>query len=107
MVVSCSVVAAVERIMACASPTIKVPLKCEAKALGNNYLHGHLNSTVSYSVSHTFCGLSCRIRVNHHAYGSNHIARALKNRYMGTTISSTNGSLKIPGKVLFRVFPDT
>ncbi|GJM87771.1 hypothetical protein PR202_ga03762 [Eleusine coracana subsp. coracana] len=82
--------------MACASPSINASLKLGPKALGKKYLRGHLKSVVSYSVSQTFGGLSSPIRVDYHAYASDHIVRAFKNRDASTTVSSTNGSLKVP-----------
>jgi hypothetical protein len=78
-----------------------------AKACTKSCVSGYLKSTVSFPVTHTSDGLHPPIRVVNHAHGSNLIVTALKSRGFNTTISSINGNLKVPGKILFEAVPVT
>ncbi|XP_066359616.1 phosphoribosylamine--glycine ligase-like [Miscanthus floridulus] len=85
--------------MACfSSSTTKVSLKFGAKAFARNCLPGYLHSVVSFPVSRTLGGLCSPIRVENEnrAYGSNLAVGALKGRHLNTTLSSTNGHVKVP-----------
>ncbi|CAD6268069.1 unnamed protein product [Miscanthus lutarioriparius] len=85
--------------MACfSSSTTKVSLKFGAKAFARNCLPGYLHSVVSFPVSRTLGGLCSPIRVENEnrAYGSNLAVEALKGRHLNTTLSSTNGHVKVP-----------
>jgi phosphoribosylamine--glycine ligase len=98
-----AVLATEERVMmACFSSSTKVSLKFGAKAFAKNYLPGYLDSVVSFPVSRTLDGGLCSpIRVQNRAYGSNLVVGALKGRHLNTTLSSTNGHVKVPGKIYF------
>jgi hypothetical protein len=103
--ISCSVVSTEESVMACASPSIQFSFKFRAKALGKNYLPGSgcFKSVVSYPFSKTFGGLPSPIRVDHRDYDSNHAVRAFKTMDLNMAASSTNGNLKVPGKLLVQL----
>jgi hypothetical protein len=91
--------------MACfSSSTTKVSLKFGAKAFARNCLPGYLHSVVSFPVSRTLDGGLCspiRVENENRAYGSNLTFGALKGRHLNTTLSSTNGHVKVPGKIRF------
>ena len=89
--------------MACFSASTKVSLKFGAKAFAKNRLPGYLDSVVSFPVSRTLDGGLCspiRVENENRAYGSNVIVGALKGRHLNTTLSSTNGHVKVPGKIV-------
>ena len=93
--------------MASASPSTRASFKCGPKAFRNSHLHGYLKSVVSFPVSQASDSLYSPIRVVNRAYGSNLIVTASKSTGLNTALSSTNGSLKVPGKILFAAVPVT
>ncbi|KAF8726383.1 hypothetical protein HU200_019847 [Digitaria exilis] len=82
-----------KRVMACASPSIGVSIKCAPKAFRKSSVPGGLKSIASFPVSRTLNGLYSPIIVQNHACGSN---TAFKSRGLSRALSSTNGSLKVP-----------
>ncbi|CAN6339939.1 unnamed protein product [Urochloa humidicola] len=82
--------------MACTSPSIKASLKFGTKAFRKSCVPGHLKSTVPFPVPQAPGGLYSPIRLQNRAYGSNLIVTAFKSRGLNTTLSSTNGSPKVP-----------
>jgi hypothetical protein len=102
-----AVCTAEETVMASASLSTRALFKCGPKAFRNSHRHGCLKSVVSFPVSQASDSLYSPIRVVNRAYGSDLIVTALKSRGLNTALSSTNGSLKVPGKILFAAVPVT
>jgi len=93
--------------MASASLSTRASFKCGPKAFRNSHLDGYLKSVVSFPVPQASDSLYSPIRVVNRAYGSNLIVTASKSTGLNTALSSTNGSLKVPGKILFAAVPVT